>query len=588
MNKLLKFTLMGSFVVGYGMVGSDLRVNAQTQQNLTLSYPRQNHQTTANQIFFIGSASPTGEVFINNQKIPRSNDGHFAPSFPLELGENNFTLRHENETINITITRLNNQIEIPEGVAFANNSLTPNVDLAKLPNELICFSAIAPPQGEVFVNLGNQTIPLFPQGLNIQLPENSAVLTGNNQPISSNIQTYGGCTTFSQRGEVGYPTFNLNLNGERIEQKGTGKISILAPYSQVIEVTAENGVTRTGASTNYSRLTPLPKGTRATVTAMEGEWLRLDYGGWIRANETRIIPNAIPPQTVIRSILSKQKQEETDVIFPLENPVPISIQQGSNTFTLTLYNTVAQTDTIYLDNDPLIERLDWQQITPNQVQYIFHLKTDQQWGYNIKYDNTSLVLSLRYPPQINSQSLSNITVLLDPGHGGGESGAISPNGYAEKDANLVISTLLQQELINSGIRVIMTRENDETLSLNDRINLINQTQPTLALSLHYNALPDNGDAINTRGISTFWYHTQAHSLAVFLENYLVENLNRNSYGVYWNNLALTRPHTAPSVLLELGFLINPDEFEWIVNPDEQKKLARVLANGILQWLKDNS
>jgi N-acetylmuramoyl-L-alanine amidase len=573
MNKLLKFTLMSSFVVGYGMVGADLRVNAQTQQKLTLSYPRQNHQTTANQIFFIGSAAPSGEVFINNQIIPRSNAGHFAPSFPLELGENNFTLRHGNETINITITRLNNQIEIPEGVAFADNSLTPNVDLAKLPNELICFSAIAPPQGEVFVNLGNQTIPLFPQGLNIQLPENSAVLTGNNQPISSNIQTYGGCTTFSQVGEVGYPTFNLNLNGERIQQQGTGKISILTPYSQVIEVTAENGVTRTGASTNYSRLTPLPKGTRATVTAIEGEWLRLDYGGWIRANETRIIPNAIPPQTVIRSILSKQKQEETDIIFPLENSVPISIQQSSNTFTLTLYNTVAQTDTIYLDNDPLIERLDWQQITPNQVQYTFHLKTDQQWGYNVKYDNTSLVLSLRYPPRFNPQSLSNITVLLDPGHGGSESGAIGPNGYPEKDANLVISTLLQQELINRGIKVIMTRENDETLSLNDRINLINQTQPTLALSLHYNALPDNGDAINTRGISTFWYHTQAHSLAVFLENYLVENLNRNSSGVYWNNLALTRPHTAPSVLLELGFLINPDEFEWIGDPDEQTKTS---------------
>ncbi|MBD0346830.1 MAG: N-acetylmuramoyl-L-alanine amidase, partial [Coleofasciculus sp. Co-bin14] len=81
-----------------------------------------------------------------------------------------------------------------------------------------------------------------------------------------------------------------------------------------------------------------------------------------------------------------------------------------------------------------------------------------------------------------------------------------------------------------------------------------------------NALPDDGDAIKTKGVSTFWYHAQAHSLAVYLHNHLVKTLNRPSYGVFWNNLALTRPSGTPSVLLELGFMINPDEYEghWYV------------------------
>ena len=64
----------------------------------------------------------------------------------------------------------------------------------------------------------------------------------------------------------------------------------------------------------------------------------------------------------------------------------------------------------------------------------------------------------------------------------------------------------------------------------------------------------------------------------------MKKLNRPDYGVYWNNLALTRPASAPSVLLELGFMINPNEFEWIVNPQEQKKLAVAIAGGITQWL----
>ena len=134
-----------------------------------------------------------------------------------------------------------------------------------------------------------------------------------------------------------------------------------------------------------------------------------------------------------------------------------------------------------------------------------------------------------------------------------------------------------------GATVYLTRETDIDVSLKDRVKTIDEIEPDLALSIHYNALPDNGDAINTKGISTFWYNTQAHNVAVFLHNYLVEKLDRADAGVFWNNLALTRPHTAPSVLLELGFMINPWEFEWITNPEEQTKLARAIADGIVEW-----
>lgn len=83
----------------------------------------------------------------------------------------------------------------------------------------------------------------------------------------------------------------------------------------------------------------------------------------------------------------------------------------------------------------------------------------------------------------------------------------------------------------------------------------------------------------------FWYQAQSHDLAVFLHDYLVNKLQRPSYGVYWNNLALTRPTVAPAVLLELGFMINPSEFEWITDPQAQRRLATTLAEGITTWLR---
>ncbi len=588
MKKILELTALASIIVGGSILG--LPVAAQAQQSLFLAYPPKNHQTTAQKIFFIGTASPEGEVLINGKQIERTQAGHFAPSFPLKIGENLFVLRYRNQELQVKVTRISTEPEMPVGVAFAQDSLTPGRDIARLPGELICFGAIAPPDAAVSVRLNSQTIPLLPQSPVVQLLPNSAVLTSENQPISSSaVGQYQACTTVSEAGNLGNPLFQLSLSGKTVSKQGAAKVEILSPTQlEVIEVTAEAGVARTGPSTNYSRLTPLPKGTRASVTGKEGDWLRLDYGGWIREGETRLLPGHIPPQSIIRGINSRQVAGATEIIFPLQIPVPVSVQQGEKTITLTLYNTTAQTDTIRLDDDPVIKRLDWQQVTPTQVQYTFQLKSEQQWGYDLRYEGTSLIFSVQHPPTVGGQSLAplqGIKILLDPGHGGKELGARGPNGYPEKNVNLVISKLLQEELKQRGATVYMTRETDKDVSLGKRVEMIDQVKPAIALSIHYNALPDSGDAINTAGISAFWYHPQAHDVSVFLHNYLVEKLNRPSYGIFWNNLALTRPHTAPSVLLELGFMINPEEFEWIVNRQEQQRLAKAIADGVSEWFR---
>ena len=561
---------------------------ALAQEPLLVVFPPTNYQTSTEKIFFIGTAPPDGQVLINGKLVNRSKAGHFSPSFPLQLGENIFKVRYQNQEREIKIIRVSTQPELPPGLGFAKDSLTPAVDIARLPGELICFSAVAPPQATVSVNLVNQNIALLPQPSQAQLPPNSSVLTGLNQPNLSSLTKYQGCTTVTNAADLGKPQFNLQINDQRITQTGLGKIEILSPTQlPVAEIASESGVTRTGSSTDYSRLTPLPKGTMATVTGKDGEWLRLDYGAWINSKETKIISGAVAPQTVIRSVGYRQLAEATEIRFPLQIPVPVSVEQGNNSFILTLHNTIAQTDTIRLDDDPLISRLDWQQLSPTQVKYTFNLKKLQQWGYKLRYDNTTLVLTLRHPPKLKNSGLplSGIKIVLDPGHGGKESGASGPTGYLEKDVNLIISQLLRDELVKRGAKVVMTRDDDRDVSLGERQVIINTEEPAIALSIHYNSLPDNGDAEKTKGFGTFWYHPQSHSLAVFLQNYVVKKLSKPSYGVFWNNLALTRPHAAPAVLLELGFMSNPYEFEEIVNPQAQKKMANTLADGITEWFK---
>ena len=576
--------LSNTIVIG-GTLGLTTTVNA--QESLSVVYPPEEHQTTAEQIFIIGTSSPKTEVLINGQTIRRSPQGHFAPSFPLKLGENIFTLRGGNQEQTVTVTRISEQPTIPTGASFAENSLTPAEDIARLPGELICFGAVAPPNAQVSVRLRNRLVTLVSPPELVQLPANSAVLIDNNQPRTTDISNYQGCTSFSRIGNLGVPKFKVSLNGKQVTQKGTGAIEIISPDTpEVIEVIADTGTARTGPSTDYSRLTPLPQGTRASVTGKEGAWLRLDYGAWIKAEETQTLSTNVPPRSLIRSITSRKLPTATEIILPLQVPVPVKIQQEDQKITLTLYNTTAQTDTIRLDDDSFIKRMDWQQVTPTEIAYTFHLKTAQQSGYDLRYEGTNLVLSLRHPPKLSSNSslpLQGIRILLDPGHGGSESGTKGPTGYPEKEMNLVISKLLEKDLQQLGATVYLTRESDRDLSLKDRMTLIDNIKPDLAISIHYNALPDGGDAENTQGISTFWYHPQAHNFAVSLHNYLVTKLNRPDYGVFWNNLALTRPHTAPSILLELGFAINPWEYEWISDPQEQKRLSKVIAEGIVNY-----
>ena len=562
------------------------------EQSLNIVFPSANYQTSQEKIFFLGTAPPNGEVFINGKSITRSKAGHFAPSLPLQLGENLFTVRYQNQERQIKVTRKSSLPETPIGLAFAKDSLTPAADVAKLTGELICFSAIAPKDATVSVKVANQTIALLPQPTQAQLPSNLAALTGNNQPIvQSNVAKYEACTTINAAADVGQPQFELALNGKTITQPSTGKIQVLSPAQlQVAEVTVDAGVARTGPSTDYSRLTPLPKGTRATVTGKEGEWLRLDYGAWINSKETRILSGAVPPRTIIRSVGYRQLANATEIVFPLQVPVPVSVQQGDRFLTLTLHNTTAQTDIIRSVDNALISRLDWQQLPQGGVQYTFNLKRNQQWGYKLRYDGTSLVLSLRQPPEITNkrrQPLSGIKILLDPGHGGKESGASGPTGYLEKDLNLVVSKLLRDELVKRGATVVMTREDDKEVSLSDRQTIIDKEEPAIALSIHHNSLPDDGDAEKIKGFAAFWYHPQAHSLALFLHNYVVKKLKRPAYGVFWDNLALTRPASTPSVLLELGFMSNPDEFELVTNPEEQKKEASSIAQGIVEWFKSD-
>jgi N-acetylmuramoyl-L-alanine amidase len=556
---------------------------------LQVVYPPAAHSTTAKQIFLIGSAPIGGEVRVNGKPIRRSSAGNFAPSFPLILGENKFLIEYAGQAQTILVTRTAAQPEIPTN-AFGKDSLYPNEPIARLPGELICLNAIAPANAKVTATIGSQKLNLLPE-VTTAIADNLSVLTGklDSQTLPG---AYRGCLQSNQIGILGAPTYELQLpDGKTAKESAKGTIEILNPTTlKTIAVTAPVGVARTGSDSEFARLTPLPKGTIDRVTGKDGIWLRLDYGAWIKESETTVVSQSgVPVESVVRGVTSRSAQDWTEIVIPMQSAVPIQINQVGQTIQLTLHHTRSQASVQRLIENPIVSHVTWQQINPTTLQYTLHLKTIHAWGYKARYEGNLLILALKNPPDLIAKSnLKGIKILLDPGHGSSEDyGSRGSGGIPEKDVTIVVSKLLRDRLIKRGATVIMTREGDDDIGPNERAQLIAKTEPTIALSLHYNALPDDGNAETTQGVSAFWYQAQSQSLAQFLHDYVTKKLDRKSDNVFWNNLALTRPTVAPAVMIELGYMIHPEEYTWITDPVQQQRLADTLADGIELWLRSS-
>lgn len=186
-------------------------------------------------------------------------------------------------------------------------------------------------------------------------------------------------------------------------------------------------------------------------------------------------------------------------------------------------------------------------------------------------------------------------VWLDAGHGGGDSGKVGVNGAYEKDINLKIVKKLKKLLEKKGISVRLTRKTDEGLysaystnkklqDMQRRVEMINEDQPTMAVSIHQNSYPEE----YVRGAQVFYYEGSAagQEIAGILQDNLAkldpeharkEKSNQTYY--------MLRRTTAPIVIVECGFLSNWEEAEKLVTKEYQNQVAQNLCDGICECLE---
>ncbi|HIE11864.1 MAG TPA: N-acetylmuramoyl-L-alanine amidase, partial [Desulfotomaculum sp.] len=184
------------------------------------------------------------------------------------------------------------------------------------------------------------------------------------------------------------------------------------------------------------------------------------------------------------------------------------------------------------------------------------------------------------------------TIVLDPGHGGSDAGAIGPTGLLEKDFNLDVARYAAEELRRRGAEVFLTREKDEYVGLYERTAKADKWGATVFVSIHGNAWGDPREVQEKAGTST-WYTTnntldhieKSRRLSRCLQGSLVENLGRKDLGLFTANFVVLRTATMPAALIEAAFVSNPEEEALMLTDWFRQATARGIVEGLERYFK---
>jgi len=173
-------------------------------------------------------------------------------------------------------------------------------------------------------------------------------------------------------------------------------------------------------------------------------------------------------------------------------------------------------------------------------------------------------------------------IVVDPGHGGNDPGAIAANGSYEKALTIDISNRLKALLEEAGATVIMCRQRDENPSLQDRCDVANFNNADLLLSIHINSFFHPFAS----GSETYYYKPTDKPLAFYVHQEIVKALGFRDNGLKRARLYVLRNTRMPAMLVEPGFITNPLEYGRMAEPETRQKIAKAVADGTVRYMAE--
>ncbi len=316
-------------------------------------------------------------------------------------------------------------------------------------------------------------------------------------------------------------------------------------------------------------------------------------GGLIVPGHSNYVSDSSSIEKVIESITSKSSKENTVIEIYVDEEI-INYEVGSLTKPDRLYIDLkgyAPGDVqknILLDSE-LAEtiRVGWHSKNPDITRIAIELQGRVKYEKSLSTDKKTLIITLKPQPRVSAEGA---TVILDPGHGGKDPGAVGPAGTREKDVNLEIALVTAEILEAQGVNVILTRTEDVFVELAERPGVAGPEDVDAFVSIHSNA--SNSSSAN--GTSTYYLREdiygfdqdmlQSMYLSQRIQSSLLDTIKRQDRVVLQANFAVLVRSKAPATLVETAFLSNPEEEKLLGSKEFQIKAALAISQGIISFL----
>lgn len=302
-------------------------------------------------------------------------------------------------------------------------------------------------------------------------------------------------------------------------------------------------------------------------------------------------PKVTPPLIdYLQVVVDRNDARSLNLTIPLTtNPTGPAQARTPDGNTLQVVLPGIQTglpDGFHLDS-PLVQSVDSDNDGTSTV-LTFHFT--RQLSTEIFMDGQTVRLLINRP--LSNASLIGKVIVVDPGHGGADTGARS-GGAQEKDLNLAIGTQIANKLAAEGATVIMTRKTDVFISLGNRAKMANDNDADLFISSHINS---TGSPNSQSGFIIF--HHKGNEVSRFLAQCIDSEVAKvagipdkgtwSDGKIYQSGFSVLRNTKMPGVLLELGFINSPTDRTRMISKDFQDKVAAAVVKGIKVYLANGS
>ena len=303
---------------------------------------------------------------------------------------------------------------------------------------------------------------------------------------------------------------------------------------------------------NSSVIDTLNKNREVTVISSQNGWTQVTYGkvtGWIKSDFIEVAGASTEDSATLQKLTIREENTNIRDAADVNGKLLETAQPG------TTYDIIGSKDS-------------WYEVktAAGSKGYVAN------WVVSVN-ENTAAA-----KPTVSS--LSEATIVLDPGHGGNDTGAIGVDGTYEKEIALKTAAAIKAQLETTGAKVIMTRSNDDYVTLGKRAAISNDNAADAFISVHY----DSTEEANTAsGTSTYYYNDNAKDFASRINAQLKVGMPLENHGEKYGDFQVLRENASPSILLELGYINNSFDEQTIDNDAYRQKVANAVTKGLTNY-----